>query len=466
MHSAQIYQKRVEHQGAAGGSLLQKPGQLKNTGNGTVDAGRPARSHMMNGTGVGGRAGHGNFLEPAEELDLYMLEKELKKRENGLIGALKTEADLQDDFRFYIPESREQQPFIFYKIDEKGDVIDTVEMFAEKTTSEDRNQAQVEEKKASSTALLSLLTVDVESKLREWEEEKRRKVAEEMDKLEEEYERAQLGEEENLIEAEPHKSRVGQRPGSEPMDKKSQQSVLSQASSTKSEKKSERQLWVDKYAPTSYFDLLTPEAHNRNLLTWLKSWDEIVFPERAQDLSRSRIDEPNNAGGPFFRKTEAFVNFDLAGKAHHATAPTEYSYHNKRMLMLNGPPGTGKSTLAKLLAKHCGYQSRHINASDMRSADQLLHAIRNAMTTDSHFDRKLDSRAESSSKPCCIIIDEVDGAASGGMGTSSSADGALSSARGFAHVVQVLQSCIQYSNGLKSKQKEDELDEVAEEPGA
>lgn len=237
------------------------------------------------------------------------------------------------------------------------------------------------------------------------------------------------------------------------------QSSHSQASSVRPERHGERQLWVDKYEPSAYFDLLTLETQNKNVLTWLKSWDEIVFPERAQELSTSKLAQPSGAQRLFFEKKESFVNFDLAGKAHHSSATTEYSFRNKRLLMLHGPPGTGKSTLAKLLSKHCGYESRHINASDMRSADQLLRSIRNAMTTDSHFD---SARTGQASKPCCIIIDEVDGAASGGL----SSDGTASGARGFAHVLQVLQNCIQYSNTLKGKHKEDDLDEAEEEQAA
>jgi replication-associated recombination protein RarA len=40
---------------------------------------------------------------------------------------------------------------------------------------------------------------------------------------------------------------------------------------------------------------------------------------------------------------------------------------NKKILTLYGPPGTGKSTIAKVLSKICGYESREINASDIRS---------------------------------------------------------------------------------------------------
>ena len=39
-------------------------------------------------------------------------------------------------------------------------------------------------------------------------------------------------------------------------------------------------LWAEKYRSYKFFDLLTDEALNRNVLTWLKSWDELVFPEK------------------------------------------------------------------------------------------------------------------------------------------------------------------------------------------
>ena len=36
-------------------------------------------------------------------------------------------------------------------------------------------------------------------------------------------------------------------------------------------------LFTDKYKLKTYSDLLTEEKTNREILTWMKSWDEIVF---------------------------------------------------------------------------------------------------------------------------------------------------------------------------------------------
>lgn len=40
---------------------------------------------------------------------------------------------------------------------------------------------------------------------------------------------------------------------------------------------SNNELWLEKFKPKKYDDLLTDEKTNRDILTWLKSWDEIVF---------------------------------------------------------------------------------------------------------------------------------------------------------------------------------------------
>ena len=53
--------------------------------------------------------------------------------------------------------------------------------------------------------------------------------------------------------------------------------------------------------------------------------------------------------------------------------------------MLFGAPGTGKSTLAKVIATQCGYQTQEINASDVRSGAELIELIRNSLSTNAYF---------------------------------------------------------------------------------
>ena len=70
------------------------------------------------------------------------------------------------------------------------------------------------------------------------------------------------------------------------------------------------------------------------------------------------------------------------------------------MLLFCGPPGTGKSTLAHIVANHCGYKAFEINASDTRTGKKLKDVIINAATMKPMF---------GDTRPPLIICDEIDG---------------------------------------------------------
>ena len=72
--------------------------------------------------------------------------------------------------------------------------------------------------------------------------------------------------------------------------------------------------------------------------------------------------------------------------------------------MLLGGAGLGKTTLAHVVARHCGYEPREINASDDRTAATLVARVQDAAQMQS----VLGSR-----RPNCILIDEIDGTAGG-----------------------------------------------------
>lgn len=69
--------------------------------------------------------------------------------------------------------------------------------------------------------------------------------------------------------------------------------------------------------------------------------------------------------------------------------------------------GVGKTTLAHVAARHCGYRVVEINASDERSRGALLSAVAAAV----QMQPVLGDR-----RPNCLVIDEIDGALGGTAG--------------------------------------------------
>ena len=136
-------------------------------------------------------------------------------------------------------------------------------------------------------------------------------------------------------------------------------------------------LWVDKYAPQGFMDLLSDEKINRDVVKWMKMWDHCVFGKSIDSKEQS---------------TDAYKRPD------------------QKIVLLAGPPGLGKTTLAHIVARHCGYKVMEINASDERNGPALMSKVANAMEMASVIGEK---------RPNCIIIDEIDGAAGGPEGRSA-----------------------------------------------
>jgi hypothetical protein len=49
-------------------------------------------------------------------------------------------------------------------------------------------------------------------------------------------------------------------------------------------------LWVDKYRPKTYIDLMGDQRLNRNVLRWVKQWDFCVFKKkRSEESQRDKV---------------------------------------------------------------------------------------------------------------------------------------------------------------------------------
>ncbi|KAF2275592.1 uncharacterized protein EI97DRAFT_434002 [Westerdykella ornata] len=155
-------------------------------------------------------------------------------------------------------------------------------------------------------------------------------------------------------------------------------------------KSSRTLMWTEKYRAKKFTDLVGDERTHRSVLRWLKGWDYIVFPGTAKVKHKSA------------------KKFD----------DTEEHRHRK-VLLLTGPPGLGKTTLAHVCARQAGYEVQEINASDDRSAQVVKGRIRDMVGTENvrgvNTTTK-DGKVRKAGKPICVVVDEVDGVVSGSTG--------------------------------------------------
>jgi chromosome transmission fidelity protein 18 len=149
-------------------------------------------------------------------------------------------------------------------------------------------------------------------------------------------------------------------------------------------------MWTEKYRAKKFTDLVGDERTHRSVLRWLKAWDPVVFP--------GSVKKPKAAKKDFGDEEQ----------------------RHRKILLLTGPPGLGKTTLAHVCARQAGYEVQEINASDERSGNVVKGRIRDMVGTENVRGvntNTVNGKVRKAGKPVCVIVDEVDGVVGGSGGS-------------------------------------------------
>ncbi|KAG7395614.1 replication factor C subunit 1 [Phytophthora boehmeriae] len=144
------------------------------------------------------------------------------------------------------------------------------------------------------------------------------------------------------------------------------------------------ELWTDKYKPKTLDHMIGNIELGKKMKTWLMDWEAMHVKGTKKVPFTTKLTENRGA----------------------------------KTVLLSGPPGIGKTTIANLVARECGFECTELNASDTRSKKMLQTGLKDVLGTQAlQFGPPAGkSKEKMHLARRVIIMDEVDGMSGGDRG--------------------------------------------------
>jgi replication factor C subunit 1 len=143
-------------------------------------------------------------------------------------------------------------------------------------------------------------------------------------------------------------------------------------------------LWTHKYNPTTIEDIIGNQDLVKKIVDWLKHWNDVVLNGNPREINETGM-----------------IHILTLG---HTTKKNKSENVNARAMILSGPPGIGKTSTVRAIAKSLNYRTYEMNASDQRNKAVINARVGYLMDNTTISSHEIEQNN-------FIIMDEVDGMA-------------------------------------------------------